>query len=59
MTNPLMIVPMRPIHVRLPIPWVLLLKSRARKEKTNVSEVVRIALEEYAEKRGIQLEDAA
>ena len=47
---------MTPVSVRLPICWLKTLKSRAYTQKTGVSEVIREALEEYAEKHGIKLE---
>ena len=47
--------PMTPVSVRLPICWLKTLKSRAYSEKTGVSEVIRAALEEYAEKHDINL----
>ena len=41
--------------IRFPIPWLKTLKSVAIRKRTGVSEVVREALELWAEKEGIDL----
>ena len=47
--------PMVQTSMRFPIPWLKTLKSVAIRKRTGVSEVVREALELWAEKEGIDL----